>query len=193
MPSDLTLKCPVRLAPTAQVDQSVRFLLTDAQLAGVEEIRPVIVESGVIIRAMSIVYSGAHLTESCTIDHFCVIRQNVWIGRFSRVMNYTEVGSDCRIGSESRVGGMLCNRAVVGNRTTTFARLIHSYQSHGSGQLEPSPELGDDVIVGQDAILVGGISIGDGARIGAGAIVIESVPARTRVLAPMDFPIRMRR
>ncbi len=51
MPSDLTLKCPVRLAPTAQVDQSVRFLLTDAQLAGVEEIRHVIVESGVIIRA----------------------------------------------------------------------------------------------------------------------------------------------
>ncbi|HEX5461230.1 MAG TPA: hypothetical protein VFX20_14805 [Steroidobacteraceae bacterium] len=40
-----------------------------------------------------------------------------------------------------------------------------------------APRLGGDVVVGAGAKLLGGISIGDHARIGANAVVLEDVPA----------------
>jgi serine O-acetyltransferase len=39
------------------------------------------------------------------------------------------------------------------------------------------PLIGDDVFIGAGARVLGGIHIGDGARIGANAVVIEDVPA----------------
>lgn len=43
------------------------------------------------------------------------------------------------------------------------------------------PVVGDDVIVGAGAKVLGGITIGDGARIGANAVVIDDVPAGATV------------
>jgi serine O-acetyltransferase len=42
---------------------------------------------------------------------------------------------------------------------------------------EKGPTLGDDVFVGAGAKVLGPISIGDGAKIGANAVVIKDVPA----------------
>jgi serine O-acetyltransferase len=39
------------------------------------------------------------------------------------------------------------------------------------------PEIGDNVFVGAGARILGGIKIGDGASIGANAVVLEDVPA----------------
>ena len=38
------------------------------------------------------------------------------------------------------------------------------------------PTLGRDVIVGANSQLVGGFTVGDGARIGSGAVVVKPVP-----------------
>ena len=61
---------------------------------------------------------------------------------------------------------------------------------------------GDNVDVGANAILIGPIHIGDGAVIGAGAVVVKDVPARTivagnpakviRYLLPSDLQESMR-
>ena len=45
------------------------------------------------------------------------------------------------------------------------------------------PALGDEVFVGAGATLIGGITVGDGAVIGAKALVTEDVPAGKRVRA----------
>lgn len=39
--------------------------------------------------------------------------------------------------------------------------------------------IGDDVFIGQRAVVLGGVTIGDGATIGAGAVVTKDVPAGT--------------
>jgi serine O-acetyltransferase len=43
--------------------------------------------------------------------------------------------------------------------------------------IELRPSLGDNVMVGAGAKLLGGISIGDNVKIGANAVVLQSVPA----------------
>ena len=48
----------------------------------------------------------------------------------------------------------------------------------------PAPRLGDRVEIGAGAMLVGGISVGDGVRIGPNAVVMTSVPAGAIVAAP---------
>ena len=56
----------------------------------------------------------------------------------------------------------------------------------GSNEKPPithsAPVLGADLYVGAGAILVGGITVGDGAKIGAGAVVTKDVPAGATVV-----------
>lgn len=40
-----------------------------------------------------------------------------------------------------------------------------------------SPRLGNDVFVGSGAKIIGGLTIGDGGRVGANAVVLKDVPA----------------
>ena len=44
------------------------------------------------------------------------------------------------------------------------------------------PTLGNDVLVGAGAKLIGAITVGDGARIGAGSVVVQSVPPHATVV-----------
>jgi len=44
------------------------------------------------------------------------------------------------------------------------------------------PTLGNDVVVGAGSKLIGAINIGDGAKIGAGSVVVTSVPPHTTVV-----------
>lgn len=39
-----------------------------------------------------------------------------------------------------------------------------------------APQLGNNVMIGANAVLLGGITVGDGASIGAGAIVTKDIP-----------------
>jgi putative colanic acid biosynthesis acetyltransferase WcaB len=49
------------------------------------------------------------------------------------------------------------------------------------GRAGPSPVIMNNVDVGSNAVIIGDIVIGDGAIIGAGAVVTKSVPARAVV------------
>jgi len=54
------------------------------------------------------------------------------------------------------------------------------------------PEIGDNVFIGAGARILGGITVGDGAVVGANAVVIESVPAGATVAGVPARVIRMR-
>ena len=50
------------------------------------------------------------------------------------------------------------------------------------------PVLGDDVDVGVGAVIIGPVRIGDGARIGANAVVVDDVPAGVTVIGNPAHP-----
>lgn len=62
--------------------------------------------------------------------------------------------------------------ARLGSNVTLYHRV-----TIGAGEDGRTPCLGDNVYVGTGASIIGGVTIGDGARIAAGAVVVRDVPA----------------
>ena len=63
----------------------------------------------------------------------------------------------------------------------TMGGLLPSVDSESQRQVKRHPTIGDDVIVGAGAQVLGPITIGNGARIGANSVVVKDVAANVTV------------
>jgi putative colanic acid biosynthesis acetyltransferase WcaB len=86
-------------------------------------------------------------------------RLRLFHGQALVVHETTVIGADC----------ILRQSTTIGNKTLA------------DGSQGASPVIGNGVDVGANAVILGAISIGDGAVIGAGAVVVKDVPARAVV------------
>lgn len=125
----------------------------------------------VVIRTGSIIYSGTKIGKDVTIDHFCIVREGTSIGKNSRIKNRTEIGRDVVIGENCILSGFIANRVEIGSNSSSFGNLVHRYALHGEGHKEPSPRIGNNVIVGVNAIIAGNVKVPDGKRIKAGELI----------------------
>lgn len=86
----------------------------------------------------------------------------------------------CVIGVKAQFGpgfvlihpiGVVINSAVRGGRNVWLESGVVIGDNRGQ-----TPRLGDDVFVGSGAKVIGGVRLGDRARIGANAVVLHDVP-----------------
>lgn len=61
------------------------------------------------------------------------------------------------------------------------ARIMQNVTIGKSGK--EAPVIGDNVFIGANACIIGGVKIGNNVRIGAGAVVVKDVPDNTTVVA----------
>ncbi len=74
--------------------------------------------------------------------------------------------------------------AVIEEGCTIFHQVTIGSNTIKGSKRYGAPHLGKNVFVGVGAKIVGGIKIGDGARIGAGCIVTDDVPPNATVVMP---------
>lgn len=102
--------------------------------------------------------------------------------------NTVKFGSFCSIASDVRI---FCEAAHATDTATTYpmrARLMN-----GKEPFPPSSvTIGNDVWIGARALVMPGVSIGDGAVVGAGAVVTKDVPAYAVVVGNAARVIRYR-
>jgi serine O-acetyltransferase len=96
-----------------------------------------------------------------------------------------EITSRTRIGRRLRLahqGGVSIHPSVVIGDDC----LIRQNVTIGiaSNEATKAPTLGDRVEIGAGAVIIGGITIGDDARVGPNAVVTTSVPANGLAVAP---------
>ena len=60
-------------------------------------------------------------------------------------------------------------------------------------RIEDMPTLGDRVVVGAGATIIGGITVGDDVLIGVNTVVTQDVPANMKVLPPRELEMVERR
>lgn len=111
------------------------------------------------------------------IEPGAIIRDKVSIGKNAVIM----MGAVINIGSEIGEGAMIDMNAVVGARGKIGKRAHIGAGAVIAGVLEPpskSPcEIGDDVLIGANSVILEGVKIGANSVIAAGSVVVEDVPS----------------
>ena len=106
-------------------------------------------------------------------------------GILSRIMLFwLEIGFSSQISLSARIGGGLYTPhpfgIVIGMGSKIGKNVtIHQHVTLGSrsAQKREQPSIEDDAYVGAGAVLLGPITIGQAAKIGANAVVLNDVPA----------------
>jgi serine O-acetyltransferase len=73
---------------------------------------------------------------------------------------------------------VVSSRAVIGRHCTIAQGVTIGHGGGGGKSLNDCPVIGDRVYLGPGSIIIGPITIGEDALIGAGAVVTRSVPPR---------------
>jgi serine O-acetyltransferase len=94
-----------------------------------------------------------------------------------------EIPDSTRLGRRVRVlnqGGIVIDSAVrIGDGCTIYHGVTIGHATRGSG----APQIGTSVEMAVGAVLIGPITVGDGALIGPNAVVVADIPARSTVFA----------
>ena len=106
------------------------------------------------------------------------------VSNISRFLTGIEIHPGAKIGRRFFIDH---GAGVVIGETTEIGDDVLMYQGVvlGGTSLEKTkrhPTIGNNVIIGAGAITLGAITVGDGARIGSGSVVVNSVPPETTVV-----------
>ena len=100
-------------------------------------------------------------------------------GKNITIGNHVFFNSGCKFQDQ---GGITIDDGVLLGHNVMLATLNHCMIPEQRANLEPAPiHIGKNVWIGANAIVLPGVTIGDGAVIAAGAIVTNDVPSFTVV------------
>jgi serine O-acetyltransferase len=129
-------------------------------------------------------YPGLHALILHRRAHWCWTHGFKWLGRFishvSRFLTGIEIHPGARIGErvffDHAMGTVVGETAEIGDGCTIYQGVTLGGTSLYKGE-KRHPTLGKDVVVSAGAKVLGGFTVGDGAKIGSNAVVIKPVPA----------------
>ncbi len=129
-------------------------------------------------------YPGLHAVVLHRLAHGCWTRGHRWLGRFishlGRFLTGIEIHPGAQIGErvfiDHGMGVVIGETAEIGDGCTIYHGVTLGGTSLYKGA-KRHPTLGKDVVVGAGAKVLGGFTVGDGAKIGSNAVVTKPVPA----------------
>lgn len=132
-------------------------------------------------------FKGFHATQSYRITHWLWQQDRHALAyflqnRISEVMG-VDIHPAAKIGRgimiDHGTGVVVGETAVVGDDVS----MLHGVTLGGSGKAggDRHPKIGNGVMIGAHAAILGNIRVGECAKVGAGSVVLEDVPERTTV------------
>jgi len=111
----------------------------------------------------------------------------------SRAVTGVEIHPAARIGADFFIdhgsGVVIGETAQIGDRVTLYQGVTLGGTGFARGKRHPTIE--DDVTIGSGAKLLGPVTVGHGAKVGANTVVIEDVPANSTVVGNPGHPVRI--
>ncbi|WP_084637664.1 serine O-acetyltransferase [Paludibacterium yongneupense] len=144
-------------------------------------------------------YSGQHAVWSYRLTHWLWRRgwrlSARFLSQLARGLTGIEIHPGARIGDgffiDHGMGVVIGETTEIGNDVTIYHGVTLGGTSLAHGKRHPT--LGDRVVVGAGAKLLGAIVIGDDSRVGANSVVVKSVPPNSVVVGiPGQIVIRAR-
>ena len=117
-----------------------------------------------------------------------------YISHISRFLTGIEIHPGATIGEgffiDHGMGVVIGETTVIGDNVTVYQGVTLGGTSHLRAKRHPT--LGDNVVVGVGAQLIGDITIGENSKVGAGSVVVTSVPANATVVGVPGRVVAMR-
>ena len=111
----------------------------------------------------------------------------------SRAVTGVEIHPAARIGSDFFIdhgsGVVIGETTEIGDRVTLYQGVTLGGTGFARGKRHPTLE--DDVTVGSGGKLLGPVTVGRNAKVGANTVVIEDVPDHTTVVGNPGHPVRV--
>jgi len=133
-------------------------------------------------------YSGVHAILFHRCNHWLWSKGLRWparfFGNFARWLTGIEIHPGARIGRRFFVdhgtGVVIGETAEIGNDVTLYQGVTLGGRTLSHGKRHPT--LGNNVVVGAGAKILGPFTVADDARIGSNAVVLEAVPVGATVV-----------
>ncbi len=133
-------------------------------------------------------YSGLHAVWFYRVNHWLwnhrFLLLGRWLSQVARFLTGIEIHPAAKIGRrlfiDHGVGVVIGETAVVGEDVTLYQGVTLGGTGKEHGKRHPTIE--DNVVVGGGAKILGNITVGRNCRIGAGSVVLRSVPEDSTVV-----------
>ncbi len=133
-------------------------------------------------------YPGFHALQMHRIAHF------LWrmglrlparlLAHFSRFLTGVEIHPGAKLGPglfiDHGMGVVIGETAEVGENVTIYQSAVLGGRGKEKGKRHPT--IGNNVVIAAGAKILGSFTVGEGARIGAGAVVLKDVPPHCTVV-----------
>ena len=133
-------------------------------------------------------YPGFHARQFHRLSH-CLYRRRMpvlsrFVSHLGRLLTGIEIHPGARIGEglfiDHGMGVVIGETAAVGDDVTMYQGVTLGGTGKERGKRHPT--VGNRVVISAGAKLLGAITIGDNTKIGAGSVVIHSVPSNATVV-----------
>ncbi len=114
------------------------------------------------------------------------------ISQVVRFLTGVEIHPGAKIGAgffiDHGMGVVIGETAVIGNNVTIYQGVTLGGTGKETGKRHPT--IGNNVVIGAGAKILGNIMIGDNVKVGAGSVVIRSIPDNSTVIGVPGMIVR---
>jgi serine O-acetyltransferase len=129
-----------------------------------------------------VLYPGLHAVWLHRVAHWLWTRKRLFLARlvseFSRFMTGVEIHPGATIGRrffiDHGMGVVIGETAEIGDDVLMYKGVVLGGTS--SEPIKRHPTVRDGVVLGTDAVVLGDIVVGEGAKVGSGSVVVRDVP-----------------
>lgn len=133
-------------------------------------------------------YPGLHASWFHRIAHGLWKRNHLTVARlvshFGRFLTGIEIHPGAQIGRrlfiDHGAGVVIGETAEIGDDVLMYQGVVLGGTS--SERTKRHPTIGNDVVIGAHAVILGNITVGQGAKVGSGSVVVEPVPSEATVV-----------
>lgn len=133
-------------------------------------------------------YSGLHALWFYRINHWLWNRGffllSRWLSQCARSLTGVEVHPGARIGRrlfiDHGMGVVIGETTIIGDDVTMYQGVTLGGTGKEHGKRHPT--IGDNVVIGGGAKILGNVTVGKNCRIGAGSVVLRNVPDNSTVV-----------
>lgn len=141
------------------------------------------------VAGVIMLYPGFHVLVYHRVSHFLYTHKlkslAKWNSQCARFLTGIEIHPGACIGKglfiDHGMGIVIGETAIIGDNCTIYHNVTLGGRGHARGK-KRHPTLGDNVLIGAGAKILGDVTIGNNASIGANAVVLCDVPAGATIV-----------